>query len=100
MVVVILFKTKSYLSVADDKGQETAEAAEGPLINTSHIEDDHLSATVKVFPKPDHSLSIPILRESSLKKVEIEQMLYPPYKPSRGDGPKITMSTAINILHR
>ncbi len=99
MVVVILFKTKSYLSVADDKGQETAEAPEGPLINHSPVEDDHLSATVKVFPKPDHSLSIPILRES-FKKVEIEQMLYPPYKPSRGDGPKITMSTAINILHR
>jgi hypothetical protein len=100
MEVVFLFKTKSYLSVADDKGQDTAEAAEGPLINHSPIEDDHPSATVELFPIPDHSLSIPIILESSLKKVEIEQMLYPPYKPSRGDGPKITMSTAIDILHR
>ena len=32
MVVVSLFKTKSYLTVADEKGQEMAEGAEGPLI--------------------------------------------------------------------
>ena len=32
MVVVSLFKTKSYLSVADEKGHEMAEGAEGPLI--------------------------------------------------------------------
>ena len=49
---------------------------------------------MKLFPKPDDSLSIPISPESSLKKVEIERMLYPPYMPFGCDGPQITMLTA------
>ena len=55
---------------------------------------------MKLFPKPDDGLSIPISPESSLKKVEIERMLYPPYMPFGCDGPQVTMSTAIDLLNR
>ena len=55
---------------------------------------------MKLFPKPDDSLSIPISPESSLKKVEIERMLYPPYMPFGCDGIQITMLTAIDLLNR
>ena len=96
MIVAVYFlKPNNYLSVADKKSQEREEEAKG----------HHLAATMKLFPEPsfpeiDYDLSIPIFPESSLKKVEVEHYLYPPYMPFGCDGPRITMSNAIDILNR
>ena len=86
--------------VADDKGQERADAAEGPLTNHTPLEDNHLAATVKFYAETDHDLTIPIFPESFSKKVKIECNLYPPYMPFGCDGPQITMSSAIDLLDR
>ena len=103
LIFLVLFvtKTKSYLSVADEKGQEAAEAAEGPLINYTPLEDNHLPATVKFFPETDYDYEdYEIFLESFSKKVKIECNLNPPYMPFGCDGPQITMSTAIDLLNR
>ena len=93
------------MSVADNKSQEREEDAKGPRNNHNPIADDHLAATMKLFPEPsfpeiDYDSSNSIFPESSLKKVEVEHYLYPPYMPIGCDGPRITMLNAIDILNR
>jgi hypothetical protein len=76
IIAVYSLKPNNYSSVADKKGQERAEDAEGPPNNHTPIED-HLAATVKLFPKPDYDLFILIFPESSSKKVVGEHYSYP-----------------------
>ena len=100
IIAVYSLKLNHYLSVADKNGQERAENAEVPQNNHTPVADNHLAATVELFLKPDYDLLIPIIPESSSKKVVVEHYLYPPYMPFGCDGPRITMFNAIDILNR